>query len=200
MRIIACLLVLAFLAGCSNKDKVPSGIIPRDQMSSILWDMVQADQYSDAYLVKDSAHINVKMETMRLYLKVFQLHKVSLDDFKKSMRFYLDHPDMTRSLFDTVINRGNRQRSESFKTAAPGQTGVPKPQTPPSSHGQATPSFHGQGSVIPTIIPDHPSGGMGRGAGIPGRHLPFMTRPAAPADSIQRSFRKRPSRPSLKQQ
>ncbi len=34
MRIAVCLLILACLAGCSAKDKVPSDIIPRDQMSS----------------------------------------------------------------------------------------------------------------------------------------------------------------------
>jgi hypothetical protein len=196
MRIIACLLVLAFLAGCSDKDKVPSGIIPRDQMSSILWDMVQADQYSDAYLVKDSAHVNVKMETLRLYQKVFQLHKVSLEDFKKSMHFYLDHPDMTRSLFDTVINRGNRQRTESFKSTPPAPAGAPNPKAPPSSHGQGTPPSHGQGAAIPTNI--HPSPRIGRGAGIPGRQLPFMTRPGKRADSIHKSSGKMPAKPSVK--
>jgi hypothetical protein len=204
MRNASCLLVLAFLLGCSNKDKVPSGIIPRDQMSSILWDMLQADQYSDAYLVKDSAHVNVKKETMQLYLKVFQLHKVSLEDFRKSMRFYLDHPDMTRSLFDTVINKGNRQRAESFKTETPAHPPKSDHTVPPGAYGQASPpspsSSHGQGAVIPTVIPGHPSAGASRGAGIPGRHLPFATKPAVTADSVRRSSHKTPSRPPVKLQ
>ncbi|MDP4150694.1 MAG: DUF4296 domain-containing protein [Bacteroidota bacterium] len=174
MRTAACLLVLSFLLGCSNKDKVPSGIIPRDRMSGILWDMVQADQYTDTYLVKDSAHINVKTATMQLYLKVFQLHKISLEEFRKSMRYYLDHPDMTRSLFDSVINRGNRQRAESFKT-------IP-----------ALPS-HGQGAVIPPPVPGHPSATPARGSGMPGTHLPFVTKPGLVSDSVHASSHK--SRP-----
>jgi hypothetical protein len=204
MRTAASFLVLAFLLGCSDKDKVPSGIIPRDQMSSILWDMVQADQYSDAYLVKDSTHINVKTETMRLYLKVFQLHRISLEEFRKSMRFYLEHPDLTRSLFDTVINKGNRQRAESFKNNTPAHPLKSDHPVSPGSYGQATSpspsSSHGQGAVIPAMIPGHPSAGASRGAGMPGRHLPYPTKSPTVADSIRRSSHKTPSRPAVKLQ
>src|SRR5450631_4928315 len=56
MRIAAVLLFLFCLAsGCSDKDGIPSGIIPREEMGKILWDMVEADQYSSIYLAKDSA-------------------------------------------------------------------------------------------------------------------------------------------------
>jgi uncharacterized protein DUF4296 len=205
MRTAACLLVLAFLFSCSNKDKVPSGIIPREQMSSILWDMVQADQYSDVYMLKDSLHTNVKTQTMQLYLKVFQLHKVSLEEFRKSMRFYLEHPDLTRSLFDTVINKGNRQRSESFKSDTPAHPVNSDHTVKPGSYGQATPPSppspsHGRGAVIPTLIPGHPSAGATPGAGIPGRHLPLVAKPAVLPDSTHKSSHKKTSRPSVKLQ
>jgi hypothetical protein len=45
MRMIAGLLAVVILAGCSGKDKVPSGIIPREEMGNILWDMIEADQF-----------------------------------------------------------------------------------------------------------------------------------------------------------
>src|SRR5882757_7341096 len=39
---------------CSDKDKIPSDVIPREEMGKILWDMVQADQFSATYIAKDS--------------------------------------------------------------------------------------------------------------------------------------------------
>lgn len=115
MRIGACLLMFILVVGCSSKDKVPSGVISRDNMEKILWDMIQADQYASLYLVKDSARINVKMETLKLYEQVFQLHKVSRDEFRESFQYYLSRPDLTRSVFDSLLSQGNRQRADSYK-------------------------------------------------------------------------------------
>ncbi|HEV3324231.1 MAG TPA: DUF4296 domain-containing protein [Puia sp.] len=113
--ITGCLTLLLFAgAGCSDKDAVPSGILSRDKMESLIWDMAQADQYAAIYLAKDSAHINQKTETLRLYEQVFRLHQVSREEFSKSYQYYLDHPRLNQLLFDSVIARGVRARSEDY--------------------------------------------------------------------------------------
>src|SRR5882757_1147900 len=133
MRIVAGLLAMLLVAGCSDKDKVPSGIIPREQMEKILWDMVQADQYSSLYLVKDSARINVKTETQKLYQEVFRLHQISREEFRKSFQYYQEHPDLTRSVFDSLLARGNRLRTESYsRPALTPKPPVPAPVTTPA--------------------------------------------------------------------
>jgi hypothetical protein len=99
---------------CGDKNSVPSHIIPREKMEKILWDMILADQYSTYYLAKDSAKINVKKETLKLYQQVFQLQQVSFDEFRKSYKYYIDHPSLSKTLFDSLVARGNRQRTESF--------------------------------------------------------------------------------------
>jgi len=109
------LLAMVIAAGCTDKDRTPSGIIPRENMEKILWDMVQADQYATAYLLKDSARIDVKMETLKLYEQVFRLHNVSRDQFRKSFQYYLGRPDLTRPLFDSLLTRGNQLRQERYK-------------------------------------------------------------------------------------
>ncbi len=55
MRTIAglCLLFFFFGASCTDKNNVPSGIIPQKKMEKIMWDMVEADQYAAIYFVKD---------------------------------------------------------------------------------------------------------------------------------------------------
>ena len=114
--IIAGFLVLLLFAGagCSDKDGVPSGILSRDKMEGLMWDMAQADQYAAIYLAKDSAHINRKMETLRLYEQVFRLHQVSREEFSKSYQYYLDHPKLNQLLFDSLIAHGVRARSEDY--------------------------------------------------------------------------------------
>jgi len=137
MRVVAGLLAILLVVGCSDKDHIPSGIIPREKMEKILWDMVQTDQYSSMYLWKDSARINVKTETQKLYQQVFQLHEVSREEFSKSYTYYQEHPELMRNIFDSIQVRGNRLRSESYSrpaitTSRPAMT-VPAPVAPLST-------------------------------------------------------------------
>ena len=109
----ALLVVVGLAAGCRGKNHVPSGVLPREKMESVLWDMIQADQYS-SFLTKDSAHVDLKLERLRLYEQVFLLHGVSRDQFRKSYDYYMAHPDLTEALFDSLQTRGTRLRSEEY--------------------------------------------------------------------------------------
>jgi hypothetical protein len=144
MRMIAGLLAVVIFAGCSGKDKVPSGIIPREKMENILWDMIEADQFSAIYLVKDSARIKIKTEDLRLYQQVFLLHGVSRDEFRKSFKYYEDRPDLIRTMFDSVLSRGNRLRTESYSKPVPAPqppvTPAPKPPVTPAHKPPMTPA------------------------------------------------------------
>lgn len=148
-RTPAILLVLFFLAGCSNKDKVPSAIIPPDKMQHVLWDMIQADQYAEMYLAKDSAGGKAKKETLTLYAQVFQLHKISREDFQKSFQYYIDRPDLSRSLLDSVLKLGNHDRSV--------MTAIPPKTTPAKGAGSPLPfhQFAKPGGQVPPGQPAH---------------------------------------------
>lgn len=111
--------------GCTGKDNVPRGIIPRDRMEQVMWDMAQADQFVALYVAKDSARTNLKKETLKLYETVFRLHGVSVDEFRKSYRYYLDHPELGQLLFDSVITRGTRARMEMYDRPSPFHPPVP---------------------------------------------------------------------------
>ena len=128
-------LVIVLLAagiGCSDKKGVPSGILGREDMQMVLWDMVQADQYS-TYFAKDSTRLNLKLENMRLYEQVFQLHHVSREDFARSYKYYLAHPDLTQTLLDSLIAMGNRIRDESYRRAATRPLITTPPATAPAT-------------------------------------------------------------------
>src|SRR6202000_3027415 len=108
-----------------------------DKMEGLLWDMMQADQYSTLYLAKDSAHISLKTENLRLYDQVFRLHDISRDKFEKSFQYYLDHPDVAQVLFDSLLSRGNRLRTEAYSHP---QAFKPYVATPPVTPAHAAPA------------------------------------------------------------
>lgn len=124
--LVIVLLAAAAGIGCGDKKDVPSGILKREAMQMVLFDMIQADQYA-TYFTKDSTRLNLKLENLRLYEQVFQLHHVSREEFTRSYSYYMAHPDLTQTLLDSVISMGNRVRDESYKRAAT----RPVPTTPP---------------------------------------------------------------------
>ncbi|PWT74774.1 MAG: hypothetical protein C5B59_10410 [Bacteroidetes bacterium] len=115
MRIITVMLAVLMLVSCSDKERVPRGIIQKEEMSKILWDIIQADQFHSLYMVKDSAKYNVKAETMELYDQVFRIHHTTKEDFDKSFQFYLAHPDITKEMFDSLSVKANRRRGDVYK-------------------------------------------------------------------------------------
>ena len=143
------MLIVLMMAGigCSDKDSLPSGILGREDMQNVLWDMIQADQYS-TYFAKDSGRINLKLENMRLYDQVFQLHHVSREKFTKSYKYYMANPVLTQALLDSLVAMGNRLRSETYNRAVnkpvstPPLTIVPAPGTPSTKAPAATVPTH----------------------------------------------------------
>jgi hypothetical protein len=105
---------------CTNKDKVPSDVLSKEDMGKVMWDMIQADRFSLQYLTRDSALLkdssrNIKTENFKLYEQVFQLHKITREEFIHSYKFYLSRPDLHKVIFDTLSVRGERRRAEVYK-------------------------------------------------------------------------------------
>jgi len=115
MRMSFLLGFLLCFASCGNSDNVPGNIIPKDSMAVILWDIIQADQFSTQYMVRDSARINVKAETMGLYQDIFRIHHTTKEEFQKSYQYYLAHPDITKLMLDSLSARANRRRGEAYR-------------------------------------------------------------------------------------
>src|SRR5262245_51012157 len=116
---LLCLSVFVFsLVSCTDKDKIPYGVLSKVKMRQVLWDMMQAERYTATFL-KDSTK-NTKAETFKLYAQVFAIHGITKDQFVKSYKFYMSRPDISRVMFDSLASKANRQREDMYK---------PKPQT-----------------------------------------------------------------------
>lgn len=132
-------IVCLIFAACGDKNSVPSGILPREKMEQVMWDMVMADQYA-SYLAKDSAHLDLKLERLRLYEQVFRLHDISREKFRKSYAYYMDHPELNQILFDSLTDLGSRLRSEAYSHPATKPLVTPAPPSPAVPSGSPAPA------------------------------------------------------------
>jgi len=173
-RTIACLLVGVILAvsSCSDKNSVPAGVMPHEKMEAVMWDVIQSEQYSAAYLAKDSAHL--KLENLRLYDEVFRLHQISREEFRKSYQYYMGRADLAQVLFDSLLAKGNRLRTESYNrpyrpvTAAPGQATPPAatPAKPPATPAAAPVKSPGTRLTVPPYRPVFKDSTLRRNPGL----------------------------------
>ena len=95
-------LMLLLLVSCTNRKSIPGGIIGPDSMRVIFRDAIEVDQYAGAFLLKDSAKRNTKLETRGWYENMFSLHHISRDDFERSLAFYQSRPDLMKDLLDSM--------------------------------------------------------------------------------------------------
>ena len=114
MRSLFISIIFFLTFSCTNKDKTPPGVLSKDQMEKVLWDMIEADRFATHYLSKDTLLKNAKIEALKMYEKVFALHKISKNSFIKSYTYYLSRPDLTKVIFDSVSAKANRRRSEVY--------------------------------------------------------------------------------------
>lgn len=106
---------IGIFIACTNKHKIPSGVLSREDMEKVMWDMIQADRFSSMFMERDSnLRKDIKIENLKQYERVFQIHKITREEFIRSFKFYLSRPDINRVLFDTMAARANRRRGEMY--------------------------------------------------------------------------------------
>lgn len=115
-RIAGWLIAFTF-AACTNHTKVPKDIIAQKKMEKIMWDMVQADRYVSNFIMNRSTDsLDVRKKNAAIfYERVFDLNKISREDFLKSYNFYLGRPDITKKMFDSISARADRQRDQIYR-------------------------------------------------------------------------------------
>ncbi len=126
MRIIACILSVFILTACSSSP-VPNEIIPPVKMQEIVLDLIKADEFINSFAVKDST-VNIKTRRITLYEQVFLVHQTSKDEFYKSYKYYQQHPDKNKILFDSLYAVANRKKSEALAPKAVKPSDLTKPR------------------------------------------------------------------------
>ena len=115
MRTTTFFLMIFFFTGCSQKNKVPAGVLSPQKMRTVIWDLMRADEYINNYLVnKNTAEL--KTERTILYEQIFRLHAVDQKKFQKSLSFYQGRPDLLKVIADSLRSDERRVTEEQNKS------------------------------------------------------------------------------------
>lgn len=114
---------LLLLSACSDNRKIPSSIMQPEKFQAILTDVLLADALSLERSFKDTAII-ITDENAKYFLKVFQLHNVSKNEFMKSYNFYLQRPDLLKTITDSISSTLDKRNLQlSIDTSKPKPNG-----------------------------------------------------------------------------
>lgn len=116
MKYLPVLLCACLFFSCDDK-KVPEGIIPPEQMETIMWQMMQTDEFTSDAFARDSTK-NLHTERIKRYRQVFQLNGTTKEAFAKSYDYYMAHPDLTKTMFDSLSARAARRTDTAANKAA----------------------------------------------------------------------------------
>lgn len=111
------LIPFLFMFACNQEKARPKDILSPDKLSYVLYDMMQADEFSNNFIVRDSTK-NVKLENAQLYEKIFLLHSTTKEQFQKSYKFYESDPQTLKIIFDSINVRIYRLRSTVYSGSA----------------------------------------------------------------------------------
>ncbi len=107
------IILIILLVSCGNRDKIPADIIGQEKMGKLLTDVLLAESFTEGYLLMDTTRTRDEHFTGELN-KVLAIQKVSLEEYRRSMKFYKTRPDLYKVVIDTAYNRAQRNRDHIF--------------------------------------------------------------------------------------
>jgi len=107
MKIQYLILLIFILFSCSEKEKLPAGILKPKKMQAVMWDFVKADVYSEEFIKREHPGTDT-MSNIKMQLVIFNKHNVTKETFYKSYHYYYDHPDLMNALLDSITASQNK--------------------------------------------------------------------------------------------
>lgn len=101
-RFVPAIFILLFFSSCSGKDKIPKSILPQGKIQDVMWDMILADEFVTSYIWKNDSLINRLEESSKFYERIFSIHKITKEQFQKSITYYREHPDLLTIIVDSL--------------------------------------------------------------------------------------------------
>lgn len=99
------ILTISILVACSDKDEVPAGILSRQQMQAVMWDMVRTGEFLNGFVLSKDTSIDKVGESQKWYDKVYQLHKITKEKFERSYAYYEQHPGIFKEILDSLSRK-----------------------------------------------------------------------------------------------
>lgn len=103
---IALFLCLFTLLACNTKEKTR---LSTDKMKVIIWQLMQVDEYYTRASLIDST-MKLKHKNIQFYQQVFDLNKVSSQQFYSTIDYLQKHPIEFKVVMDSVTAFSKREK------------------------------------------------------------------------------------------
>jgi len=120
-KITAILLIVGCFASCKDKDAVPTGILGKEKMRAVFWDVITAEAFTTGYIKKDSTK-NLVLEDAKLQHQAFAINHVTKEEFYTSYDYYRMHPELMSDLLDSMAD--NRADNSPIKNPRQFHNGI----------------------------------------------------------------------------
>jgi len=114
MKYLIFIIGFFFIVGCNDKTGTPSGVLGKEKMQSVMWDIIRAEVFTEQFMKKDSSK-NIAMENLKLQNAIFSVHKVTRSQYFRSYDYYISHTDLIRLVLDSMSAKAERDRFELYK-------------------------------------------------------------------------------------
>jgi len=98
------------IVSCTGDNQAPSDLIQPQEMSNILWDIMRSQTLAYETARKDSS-VNEAVETKALSQKIFAIYKIDSAYFNKSYNWYVQHPAILKTIFDSMYVQKERENN-----------------------------------------------------------------------------------------
>jgi Domain of unknown function (DUF4296) len=128
MREMLLVLCVFGIVACSETKKPPANVLAPEKFQKVLTDVMLADALSTERSIRDTS-LKIKNTNAAYFLKIFEIHGTTKNEFMRSYNFYLSRPDLFRVISDSVsavLNRENLQLTTDTVKPKPNGNNSPK--------------------------------------------------------------------------
>lgn len=122
MKLAWVLIISGFMMACGGKGGVPSDVLPQEKMQAVMWDMIRSGDFLNNFVFYRDTGVNKVAETRKWQDKIFEMHGITREQFKRSYTYYQQQPLMMKTMMDSISKIKVEPVAED-----------PQPETPSSS-------------------------------------------------------------------
>lgn len=125
-------LFIFLLAACN--DGRPKGVLSKEKMQAVLWDVAMAGEFANGYIYYSRPVENRVAVNNKLLDEIYRIHGIKKKDFEKSLEYYKQRPKQFMAILDSITAKQTGARpgeAADPATANPGITSPPPFGGPP---------------------------------------------------------------------
>jgi hypothetical protein len=118
MRTFLLICLTSFVLAACSGEELPKGVLHKEKMENVMWDMMLADELSSIYTER-GAQLTDSLTNTGFYAQVLKLHGIDKKTFRESLRFYEQRPDLFQEVLDALKKRSDTSATRPQPTAKP---------------------------------------------------------------------------------